>query len=109
MIRALCKANLHEGQMRKQAVGIKGGLVRQLHVSSRKGQVNEKKSKLDGATDRKYYYEMPGNQLNPHSYFYRVLAVPYIKFCGVIIATYYGMSGLWEYLDSRDRRKSDLL
>lgn len=50
-----------------------------------------------------YYYEIPGNKLNPHNYFYRVLAVPYIKFCGIIIITYYTLNGLWEYLESQNK------
>ncbi|KAG0689700.1 hypothetical protein C6P40_004599 [Pichia californica] len=47
------------------------------------------------------YYEIPGTDMNPHNYFYRVLAVPYMKFCGVIILTYYSLNGLWEYLESQ--------
>lgn len=54
-----------------------------------------------------YYYEIPGNKLNPHTYFYRVLAVPFLKFCGVMLVTYYGMNGLWGYLEDRSEEKED--
>lgn len=64
-----------------------------------------KENTVKGPVEREvkdiYYYEIPGNKLNPHNYFYRVLAVPYIKFCGIIIITYYTLNGLWEYLDSQ--------
>lgn len=106
MIRTLRLWNLHGGHTWYQA-GVAKGLARQLHCSSRTWQANGEKGKTDGEVNKKYYYEIPGNKLNPHSYFYRVLAVPYMKFCGVIIATYYGMSGLWEYLDSLGREQSD--
>lgn len=50
--------------------------------------------------NNKYYYEQPGNKLNPHTYFYRVLAVPFLKFCGIMIGTYYGMCGMYSLLEN---------
>lgn len=51
-----------------------------------------------------YYYELPNNKLNPHTYFYRILAVPFLKFCGVIFLTYYTLEGLWYVLDKNDNK-----
>jgi hypothetical protein len=51
-----------------------------------------------------YYYEIPGNKLNPHTYFYRILAVPFLKFCGVMFITYYSLSGLWYILESSESK-----
>lgn len=52
------------------------------------------------------YYEQVGNKLNPHTYFYRVLAIPFIKFCSVMIGTFYSMKGIWwllEYENEEDQ------
>ncbi|KAG7698075.1 hypothetical protein KL930_001737 [Ogataea haglerorum] len=42
-----------------------------------------------------------GNQpnLNPHSYFYKVLAVPLLKVGTVSLGTFYGLKFLWLYLE----------
>ncbi|KAG7870590.1 hypothetical protein KL916_004932 [Ogataea parapolymorpha] len=42
-----------------------------------------------------------GNQpnLNPHSYFYKVLAVPLLKVGVVSLGTFYGLKFLWQYLE----------
>lgn len=48
------------------------------------------------------YYEDPNNTMNPHTYFYRVLAVPFIKFCGIMMGTYYGMNGIWYLLEKEN-------
>lgn len=67
-------------------------ITRQFHWTNRIcKKVNE---------DAKFYYEIPGNKLNPHTYFYRVLAIPYLKFCGMFMVTYYSLNGLWGYLES---------
>lgn len=70
-----------------------------------KKETIEKSTKETSQKETKdlYYYEIPGNKLNPHNYFYRVLAVPYMKFCGIIIITYYTLNGLWEYLESQNK------
>ncbi|KAG7894012.1 hypothetical protein KL908_002289 [Ogataea polymorpha] len=45
-----------------------------------------------------------GNQpnLNPHSYFYKVLAVPLLKVGAVSLGTFYGLKFLWQYLEDDD-------
>ncbi|KAG7885761.1 hypothetical protein KL938_000793 [Ogataea parapolymorpha] len=42
-----------------------------------------------------------GNQpnLNPHSYFYKVLAVPLLKVGVVSLGTFYGLKFFWQYLE----------
>lgn len=56
----------------------------------------------------KPYYEQRGNKMNPHTYFYRALAVPFMKFSGVMILTYYGMCGLYTLLDDRIDRPEEI-
>lgn len=46
--------------------------------------------------------------MNPHTYFYRALAVPFMKFSGVMILTYYGMCGLYTLLDDRIDRPEEI-
>lgn len=46
----------------------------------------------------KVYYEQPGNRLNPHSYFYRVTAVPLLKVLAVTWGTFYALDTLWGHL-----------
>lgn len=54
------------------------------------------------------YYEDPNNKLNPHTYFYRVLAVPFLKFCGIMMITYYGMNGIWHLLEEDELKEKNL-
>lgn len=51
-----------------------------------------------------YYYDMPGNKLNPHTYFYRVLGIPFLKVSVMMLGTYFGMQYLWEYMDKEDNK-----
>ncbi|KAG7812294.1 hypothetical protein KL921_001526 [Ogataea angusta] len=46
-----------------------------------------------------------GNQpnLNPHSYFYKVLAVPLLKVGAVSLGTFYGLRYLWRYLEDDEK------
>lgn len=75
-----------------------------MYANNQEGTSNKK---LDEGK-RLYYYEEPGNTMNPHTYFYRVLAVPFLKFCGVMIGTYYLMDGLWYYMESNYKEDEDL-
>lgn len=79
-------------RLNKMTESSKIRITRQFHSNNR---VYNK-----GSEKAKYYYEIPGNKLNPHTYFYRVLAVPYLKFCGMFMITYYSLNGLWGYLES---------
>ncbi|GMM30490.1 hypothetical protein DAMA08_032350 [Martiniozyma asiatica (nom. inval.)] len=51
------------------------------------------------------YYEQPGNKMNPHQYFYRVLAIPLLKFCTIMIGTYYSLRLLREILIQEQEEK----
>lgn len=82
--------------------------LRPLSLSARTWQAKKQGKQDDTEVEKLYYYEIPGNKLNPHSYFYRVLAVPYLKFCGIIIATYYGMTGLWQYLEWQEEKNAEV-
>lgn len=93
---------LHSG-IAKSRVGIS-----HLHVSAAcRKSVNPQGESSADSQKKLYYYDMPGNSLNPHTYFYRVLAVPYLKFCGMIIGTYYLMCGVWYLLDKDEKSKGD--
>lgn len=48
----------------------------------------------------KPYYELPGNKMNPHTYFYRVAAVPMVKFVAITYVTFHALDYTWKYLDS---------
>ena len=74
---------------------------------SRRTYSERSKDRRDDAKQNKplYYYEEDGNTMNPHTYLYRVLAVPFLKFCGVMIGTYYGMNGIWWYLENSSNDK----
>ncbi|KAH3668180.1 hypothetical protein OGAPHI_001934 [Ogataea philodendri] len=47
------------------------------------------------------------SNLNPHSYFYKVLAVPFLKVSAVSLATFYGMKYLWKFLDEDEQKVTE--
>lgn len=54
-----------------------------------------------------YYYDIPGNKLNPHTYFYRVLGIPFLKVGAMMLGTYFGMGYLWEYMEKEDNKNNE--